>query len=94
MLPLHPDLRMLNDDAVAFLRTTTEGTRVVIRYSLENGQATDALGWFMRADDSACVIAGKRGMETVRFDRVIAAKEVPPPPPPRSPRRREGYESP
>jgi hypothetical protein len=44
----------------------------------------------MRGDDTACVIAGKRGMETVRFDRVIAAKEVPPPPAPRSPRRRDG----
>lgn len=85
---------MLNDEAVEFLRHTTEGTRVVIRYSLDDGQATDALGWFMRGDDTACVIAGKRGMETVRFDRVIAAKEVPPPPAPRSPRRREGYESP
>ncbi|MCP2031081.1 hypothetical protein L1277_001172 [Okibacterium sp. HSC-33S16] len=81
----------MNADAVDFLRRTTEGTRVVIRYLLDDGQATDALGWFMRADDGACVIAGKRGMETVRFDRVIAAKEVPAPPAPRSPRRREGY---
>ena len=81
----------MNADAVEFLRNTTEGTRVVIRYSLDDGQATDALGGFMRSDETACVIAGKRGMETVRFDRVIAAKEVPPPPAPRSPRRREGY---
>jgi hypothetical protein len=81
----------VNERAVGFLRNTTEGTRVVIRYLLENGQATDALGWFIRGDETACVIAGKRGMETVRFDRVIAAKEVPPPPPPRSPRRRDGY---
>jgi hypothetical protein len=74
---------MLGPDAVAFLRTTTEGTRVVVRHLLADGQATDALGWFLRADNTHCAVATKRGLETIAFAAVIAAKEVPPPPEPR-----------
>lgn len=74
---------MLGDEAVAFLRGTTEGTRVVVRHQLANGQATDAVGWFLRADDTHCAVATKRGLETIAFSAVIAAKEVPPPPEPR-----------
>ncbi|WP_090711365.1 hypothetical protein [Mycetocola miduiensis] len=80
---------MLGDEAVAFLRSAGEGTRVVVRHQLPDGQATDALGWFLRADDTHCAIATKRGLETIAFSAVIAAKEVPPPPPPRSRRRPE-----
>ncbi|MCU1420164.1 MAG: hypothetical protein JWR57_1333 [Mycetocola sp.] len=78
---------MLGDEAVAFLRTAPEGTRVVVRHQLPDGQATDALGWFLRADDTHCAVATKRGLETIAFTAVIAAKEVPPPPPPRERRR-------
>ena len=78
---------MLGEEAVEFLRTTAEGTRVVVRHQLDDGQATDALGWFLRADSTHCAVATKRGLETIAFARVIAAKEVPPPPEPRSRRR-------
>jgi hypothetical protein len=83
----HPEFRVLGDDAVAFLRAATEGTRVVVRHQLADGQATDALGWFLRADNTHCAVATKRGLETIAFTAVIAAKEVPPPPPPRLRRR-------
>lgn len=62
------------------------GRRVVVRYLLPSGQATDALGELLSADDDAIVVAGKRGEERIPRGAVIAAKEVPPPPAPR-PRR-------
>ncbi|MBG6237782.1 hypothetical protein IWX78_000725 [Mycetocola sp. CAN_C7] len=74
---------MMGDSAVEFLRSVGEGTRVVVRHQLDDGQATDALGWFLRSDDTHCAVATRRGLETIGFDRVIAAKEVPPPPEPR-----------
>jgi len=75
----------LGAEALAFLRGASEGTRVVIRYSLDDG-ATDAVGYLSGSNDTACVVATPRGLVTVRFADVIAAKEVPPPPAPR-PRR-------
>ncbi len=80
----HPEIRMLGDEAVAFLRSAPEGTRVVVRHRLPDGQATDALGWFLRADETHCAVATKRGLETIAFTAVIAAKAVPPPPEPRN----------
>ena len=68
---------------VDFLRAASSGTRVVIRYSLADGGATDALGYLSGADDAACVVATSRGLVTVQYATVIAAKEVPPPPAPR-----------
>lgn len=62
------------------------GTRVVVRYLLPSGQATDALGVLVSADETTLVVDGKRGLETIGVDTVIAAKPVPPPPAPR-PRR-------
>lgn len=62
------------------------GTRVVVRYLLPSGQATDALGMLVSADEMTLVVDGKRGLETIAVDAVIAAKPVPPPPAPR-PRR-------
>ena len=56
------------------------GTRVVIRYGLPDGMATDVLGFVSASDDTHIVIASVRGLETVQYDTVIAAKEVPPPP--------------
>lgn len=60
------------------------GTRVVVRHRLPDGMATDALGWVHVSDATHCVIATKRGLETIEIAKIIAAKEVPPPPPPRN----------
>jgi hypothetical protein len=60
--------------------------RVVVRYRLPSGQATDALGILLTADETALTVDGKRGVERIAVADVIAAKEVPPPPAPR-PRR-------
>jgi hypothetical protein len=62
------------------------GARVVVRYLLPSGQATDALGELLSADETTVVVDGKRGVETIAVADIIAAKEVPPPPAPR-PRR-------
>ena len=61
------------------------GRRVVVRYLLPTGQATDALGVLLRADATTVVVDGKRGVETIAVADIVAAKEVPPPPAPRSP---------
>ena len=59
------------------------GMRVVVRYRLPDGRATDALGILLSADASHLVVDGKRGVETIPVADVIAAKEVPPAPAPR-----------
>ncbi|MCW3494228.1 hypothetical protein [Microbacterium sp. SSM24] len=56
------------------------GRRVVVRYILPTGQATDALGELLSVDASSVVVDGKRGVEHIPRGAVIAAKEVPPPP--------------
>lgn len=65
-----------------FLREVPEGTRVVIRYRLhgEKESATDAVGFVSARSQTQIVIATVRGLATISFDDVIAAKEVPPPP--------------
>lgn len=60
------------------------GHRVVVRYLLPSGQATDALGELLSADATTVVVDGKRGVEHIAVSDIIAAKEVPPPPEPRS----------
>jgi hypothetical protein len=59
------------------------GRRVVVRYLLPSGQATDALGELLSVDAATVVVAGKRGVERIPRVAIIAAKEVPPPPAPR-----------
>lgn len=56
------------------------GDRVVVRYRLPSGQATDALGMLLSVDATTLVVDGKRGIETIDVCDVIAAKEVPPAP--------------
>jgi hypothetical protein len=71
---------------VEFLRSAGDGTRVVVRYALHDdpdGAATDALGYLSGTNATHCVIATVRGLTTIAFADVIAAKEVPPPPTPR-----------
>jgi hypothetical protein len=62
------------------------GRRVVVRYLLPTGQATDALGELLSIDAETLVVDGKRGVERIPRGAIVAAKEVPPPPTPR-PRR-------
>jgi hypothetical protein len=68
------------------VRLPVPGNRVVVRYLLPTGQATDALGELLSVDDELVVVDGKRGVERIRRSDIIAAKPVPPPPAPR-PRR-------
>ncbi|GAB3604544.1 putative acetyltransferase [Microbacterium aureliae] len=60
------------------------GGRVVVRYLLPSGQATDALGELLSADEHTVVVDGKRGIERIAVADIIAAKPVPPPPAPRT----------
>lgn len=68
------------------VRLPAPGTRVVVRYLISSGQATDALGELLSVDDVTVVIDGVRGIERIAVVDVVAAREVPPPPAPR-PRR-------
>jgi len=61
------------------------GHRVVVRYLLPSGQATDALGELLSADETTVVVDGKRGVERIARGDIIAAKEVPPAPERRPP---------
>lgn len=65
-----------------FLREVAEGTRVVIRYRLHDQpeSATDAVGFVSAKNSTHIVIATIRGLATIAFADVIAAKAVPPPP--------------
>jgi len=65
----------------------TPGHRIVVRYLLPSGQATDALGELLSADAETVVVDGKRGIEHIPRGAIIAAKQVPPPPATRAPRR-------
>ncbi|MDQ2669238.1 MAG: hypothetical protein M3Y31_01260 [Gemmatimonadota bacterium] len=68
-------------DPAEFLRRAPMGMRVVIRYGLPDGRATDVLGFVSASDETHVVVASTRGLETVALDTVIASKEIPPPPP-------------
>jgi hypothetical protein len=72
------------------VRLPPPGRRVVVRYLLPSGQATDALGELLSADAATVVVDGKRGVERIPVADIIAAKEVPPPPAPRPRRSRTG----
>lgn len=65
------------------MRLPAPGNRVVVRYLLPSGQATDALGELLSADADTVVVDGKRGVERIAVSDIIAAKPVPPPPAPR-----------
>lgn len=63
------------------IRLPPPGHRVVVRYLLPSGQATDALGMLVSVDAETVVVETKRGLVRVAGDTIVAAKEVPPPPP-------------
>lgn len=64
------------------LRAIPIGTRVVVRYLIEDGdRATDALGDLLERTADEVVIRTRRGPEHVPLAQVLLAKPVPPPPP-------------
>jgi hypothetical protein len=74
---------MTESAAVAFLRTASMGTRVVVRHHLNDGSvesATDVLGYLSAIDETHCAVANAKGMIPIELASVIAAKEIPPPP--------------
>lgn len=58
------------------------GSRVVVRYLISTGQATDALGELLSIEDQTVVVNGVRGVERIAVADIVAAKEVPPRRPP------------
>ncbi len=74
-----------------FLASTPLGTRVVVRYRLDEG-LTDALGDLVQRSADSCTIRTRRADVVVDLRLVTAAKQVPPAPPRRAPRRPEPQE--
>ncbi|WNM28789.1 hypothetical protein RN607_07210 [Demequina capsici] len=72
-MPEQPDRRNL-------VRLPAPGARVVVRYLIPSGEATDALGELLSVDDQAVVVDGVRGVERILVTTIVAAKEVPPRP--------------
>ncbi|WP_062306709.1 putative acetyltransferase [Demequina subtropica] len=72
-------------DGQGRIRLPAPGARVVVRYLLPTGGATDALGELLSADDQAVVVDGVRGVERIPSSTIVAAKAVPP-----RPQRRPG----
>ena len=57
------------------------GTRVVVRYLIEDGErATDVLGELLERTEDEVVIATRRGPVHVPLAQVVLAKPVPPAP--------------
>lgn len=56
------------------------GDRVVVRYRLADGRATDALGMLTAMTAEHLVVEGVRGVEEIPLDAVLLAKPVPPRP--------------
>ncbi|WP_298866918.1 hypothetical protein [uncultured Microbacterium sp.] len=63
------------------------GMRVVVRYLIHSGQATDALGMLLSADEHTLTVDGKHGVVTIDRTAIVAAKQVPPAPVRRAPRQ-------
>ena len=55
-----------------------DGQRVVIRFGLPDGTATDALGEVVALTTTTCTVRTKRGDVPVPIAAAIAAKRVPP----------------
>ncbi|WP_084103815.1 hypothetical protein [Demequina sp. NBRC 110056] len=60
------------------IRLPAPGARVVVRYLIPSGEATDALGELVSVDDDTVVVDGVRGLERIPAGSIVAAKEVPP----------------
>jgi hypothetical protein len=70
---------MIGDQAVRLLGEVPIGTRLVVRYRLDDG-ATDALGYLRDRTDRSCSLDTPRGLVTITFSDVVAAKPIPEPP--------------
>ena len=57
------------------------GERVVVRYRIEDGGFSDALGELVRVDQAGVEVATRRGVVTVRAADIALGKRVPPAPP-------------
>lgn len=68
-----------------FLSAAPLGTRVVVRYRIDEG-LTDALGELLARSGGDCTIRTRRDDVVIPLALVVAAKEVPPPPPRRTSR--------
>lgn len=77
-------------DTIAGPVVLRPGTRVVVRYRLNDGRANDALGVLESADGGRLTVRPDRhpGSDAVTIEtaRVLAAKQVPPRTPLRRPR--------
>ncbi|MDE0573120.1 hypothetical protein ON058_06805 [Demequina sp. B12] len=62
------------------VRLPLPGARVVVRYLIPSGEATDALGELLSRDEQEVVVDGVRGVERIAISQIVAAKEVPPRP--------------
>ncbi|WP_439645061.1 putative acetyltransferase [Demequina flava] len=65
-------------DSSGAIRLPVIGARVVVRYLLSTGEATDALGELLSVNDQTVVVNGVRGVERIAVKDVVAAKGVPP----------------
>lgn len=75
------------ETAVQKLKQLALGSRVVVRYRIDGGLLTDALGFLTAVDDATCTVQTRSGDVVVPLADVRAAKAVPPAPPPRAGRR-------
>ncbi|TDE93890.1 hypothetical protein EXU48_10450 [Occultella glacieicola] len=57
------------------------GERVVVRYRLEAGGVSDALGELVRVDESGVEVATRHGLVAVEAGDIALGKRVPPAPP-------------
>ncbi|WP_426996458.1 hypothetical protein [Pseudarthrobacter sp. N5] len=62
-----------------FLAAAAPGTRVVVRYRIDDG-LTDALGYLVQTADGESTVRTRRSDVVIPLDLVVAAKEVPPEP--------------
>jgi len=70
---------VIGDDAVRLLGEVALGTRLVVRYRLDEG-ATDALGYLRARTAELCSLDTPRGLISIKFADVVAAKPIPEPP--------------
>jgi hypothetical protein len=53
---------------------------VVVRYRIDGGGLTDALGHLVRTDGAGCTVRTRQADVVIPLQLVVAAKEVPPAP--------------